>query len=38
MYRRNANTRSDARHFSRSAEKTRRINVDAYIPRGGIRL
>lgn len=30
--------RDDANRFSLTADRTRKINIDPYIPRGGIRL
>lgn len=30
--------RKDKKKFSRSADKTKKINMNPYIPRGGIRL
>ncbi len=30
--------RNDMKKFSRTAKKTKKININPYIPRGGIRL
>lgn len=38
MKRKRMNARKDRRVFTRTAEKTKKINVNPSIPRGGIRL